>query len=285
MKRIFPTFIVFIAISFGGCFAQVGIGTVTPDASSVLDISATTQGLLIPRMTTAERDAIVNPANGLLLTNTDTHCINYYVDSTSSWFEICGTEIITTVAGCLGTVWMDRNLGASRVATSKTDVAAYGDLYQWGRAADGHQLRTSGITALESTSATDSPGHSDHILTLISPYDWRIPQNDNLWQGEAGINNPCPNGFRLPTKAELECERLNWPSNNATGAYNYALKFTLAGSRSRFNGSSVTTGTAGFYWTSTVSGVFTERLAFYNTSAAITGNHRAVGMSVRCIKD
>jgi hypothetical protein len=39
---------------------------------------------------------------------------------------------------------MDRNLGASQVATSSTDPASYGDLYQWGRPADGHQIRTYG---------------------------------------------------------------------------------------------------------------------------------------------
>jgi hypothetical protein len=38
-----------------------------------------------------------------------------------------------------GKTWMDRNLGASQVANSSTDAASYGDLYQWGRRADGHQ--------------------------------------------------------------------------------------------------------------------------------------------------
>jgi len=44
-----------------------------------------------------------------------------------------------TVKSATGKIWMDRNLGASQVATSSTDAAAYGDLYQWGRAADGHE--------------------------------------------------------------------------------------------------------------------------------------------------
>ena len=47
----------FIAVSFTS-IAQVGIGTTTPDASAVLDISSNEKGLLIPRMTTAQRDAI-----------------------------------------------------------------------------------------------------------------------------------------------------------------------------------------------------------------------------------
>ncbi len=51
--------------------AQVGIGTTSPDASSILDISASDKGILIPRMTKAQRDLISSPANGLLIYNTD----------------------------------------------------------------------------------------------------------------------------------------------------------------------------------------------------------------------
>jgi hypothetical protein len=51
--------------------AQVGIGTATPEASSVLDLTSTTQGLLVPRMTEAQRLAITTPANGLIVYQTD----------------------------------------------------------------------------------------------------------------------------------------------------------------------------------------------------------------------
>jgi hypothetical protein len=79
-----------------------------------------------------------------------------------------------------GRTWLDRNLGATRVATAYNDSDAYGDLYQWGRLTDGHEKRTSSTTAV--LSATDVPGHGDFILSPSSPYDWRNPQNDNLWQ-------------------------------------------------------------------------------------------------------
>ncbi|MCF6224585.1 MAG: hypothetical protein L3J34_12805 [Flavobacteriaceae bacterium] len=70
--------------SFVG-FAQVGIGTTTPDPSAALDISATDKGFLMPRMTTVQREAIVNPANSLMVFDTDTNTYWSYV--ASAWIE------------------------------------------------------------------------------------------------------------------------------------------------------------------------------------------------------
>ena len=56
------------------------------------------------------------------------------------------TQIVPVLNPITGKTWMDRNLGASQVATSSSDAAAYGDLYQWGRRADGHQCRNSPTT-------------------------------------------------------------------------------------------------------------------------------------------
>ncbi|MGY8867630.1 MAG: hypothetical protein ACKVJK_18665 [Methylophagaceae bacterium] len=55
--------------------AQVGIGTTSPDASSILDATSTSKGLLAPRMTTAQRDNITSPATGLQIYNTDNRAI------------------------------------------------------------------------------------------------------------------------------------------------------------------------------------------------------------------
>ncbi|MCP4596812.1 FISUMP domain-containing protein, partial [Neptuniibacter sp.] len=128
------------------------------------------------------------------------------------------------VTSVSGKTWMDRNLGASQVATSSTDVAAYGDLYQWGRVTDGHEKRTSSTTS--TLSSSDTPGHGYFITSNSSPYDWRSPKNDMLWQGVNGINNPCPGGYRLPTKAEWEDEIGDWISPDAAGAFASPLKLT-----------------------------------------------------------
>ena len=67
-------------------WAQVGIGTITPNASAMLDVSSTTQGLLAPRMTTIEKNSITSPANGLLIYDTDLSKFNYY--NGSAWTTI-----------------------------------------------------------------------------------------------------------------------------------------------------------------------------------------------------
>lgn len=61
-------------------WAQLGIGTKTPDSSAVLDVSSTEQGLLPPRMTTTQRDAINGGtvAEGLMIYNTDEKCLQYW---------------------------------------------------------------------------------------------------------------------------------------------------------------------------------------------------------------
>ncbi len=208
------------------------------------------------------------------------------VGGVPTWTTVVG---ITTVGltdvynPSTGEVWMDRNLGASQVATSSTDAAAYGDLYQWGRGTDGHQIRTSGTTATLSSSNT--PGHGDFILASGSPYDWLSPQNNNLWQGVNGTNNPCPSGYRLPTETEWDIERTSWGNNNSAGAFASPLQLPLAGFRSNSVGSLHTVGSYGNYWSSTVDGTLSQRLYFYSSDAFMNSNLRAAGYSVRCLKD
>ena len=181
-----------------------------------------------------------------------------------------------------GQVWMDRNLGASRAAVNSTDSLAYGDLYQWGRGTDGHEKRDSALTVQVSNS--DTPGHGNFIWNNNqSPYDWRVPQNDTLWQGENGINNPCPSGFRLPTMSEWDAEAKSWAKKNSEGAIISPLKLPASGYRDdtciQFEG------VAGYYWSSTVDGIWAIRFSFNKTSVGNRIMDRQGGRSVRCIKD
>ena len=190
-----------------------------------------------------------------------------------------------SVTSAGGRVWMDRNLGATQVATSSTDADSYGDLYQWGRGTDGHQIRTSGTTT--TLSSTDSPGNDKFIMPPFSePYDWRSPQNANLWQGVNGVNNPCPTGYRLPTGAEWEAELATWSTNDPAGAFASPLKLPVAGHRSIFFGM-YEVGTTGHYWSSTHDfgpSIQSLQLAL-DSSSSTRYDFQAQGMSVRCIQD
>lgn len=70
---------------------QVGIGTNSPNASALLDLTSTTQGLLTPRMSTAQITSIASPAIGLVLYNTSTGCFEYnYTGTNTGWVSISG---------------------------------------------------------------------------------------------------------------------------------------------------------------------------------------------------
>jgi uncharacterized protein (TIGR02145 family) len=86
-------------------FSQgVGINTsgLPSDASAMLDVSSTSQGLLIPRLTTIQRDAIISPALSLLIFNTTTNCFEAYVNG--AWYSVSCPPLCTTpVAPASGT--------------------------------------------------------------------------------------------------------------------------------------------------------------------------------------
>lgn len=279
-------------------WSQVGVGTSSPDASAALEIQSTTKGLLLPRMTGLQMNNIASPAEGLLV-----YCTNctpkglYYYNGTAFVSSVSATESgsegVTEIFSATGKIWMDRNIGASQVATSSTDHLAYGSLFQWGRGADGHEVInwTSSTTSdgaeqsreTITASPTDTPGHNNFILTAGN---WRTTVNTNLWQGVSGINNPCPSGFRLPTNVEWNAERLAFPTNDAAGAF-AALKLTMPGSRLGSNGVLLNTGTVGIYWASTLN-IFDNGQHMNITSGNVSTGSAAIlgtGASVRCMKD
>lgn len=217
-----------------------------------------------------------------------------------------------------GRKWLDRNLGAAASPTAFDDWANYGDLFQWGRGADGHQIitrtgpndwdevgndwigvETIGTYDNPAYSSTDNPGHAKFITVNDGdshyPFDWRKPQNENLWQGVNGLNNPCPAGWRLPTKGEIESEGFS----SGSDAFS-KLKFTKSGSRN-VSGDLGGTNNFGYYWTSTavvistktgITGLFGSyalemlpSIALFNGNGYGTRYIRSNAYAVRCIKN
>lgn len=213
------------------------------------------------------------------LFNKNGHC------GDSVTFIYAGSQVTYgTIVSANGRCWLDRNLGASRVAISSADAQAFGDLFQWGRADDGHQKRNSSTTL--TLSSSDYPGHENFILSVAdNNFDWRNPSNENLWQGVNGVNNPCPAGYRLPTEEEWNTERQSWNGTNAASAFSSPLKLSLTGYRGGNSGSLISVGSNGLYWSSSVSDRRTQRLNISSNNIQISDDARAGGGTVRCIKD
>jgi len=303
MKKLL-IFAVVIAVSFT-TFAQVGIGIAAPNASAALDITSTTQGLLPPRMTKVQLEAIDSPIEGLMVYCTD--CVPktlYFFDAFNfvSTFNNTPSGLSSTdVYSTTGKTWMDRNLGATQVATSSTDLASYGDLYQWGRNTDGHQIRTSTTVAGPVESGSEGTSFITNNGDWLSTNTTSQAVNDARWNsGSEGTpekvdaNDPCPAGYRVPTATELEAELNNggdgfWGTgsvqNNAAGAFASVLKLPLAGYRYYSTGALTNVGSFGYYWSSTVSGTNARFLFFYSGNANMRDFNRAYGFAVRCIKD
>ena len=91
------------------CFAQVGIGVEVPEASSILELKSTDKGLLLPRLTTEERDLIALPAEGLTIYNTTTQSLEVYTDS---WKRLTAEEEGTP------SLTMYRNLNGTNIPTT-----------------------------------------------------------------------------------------------------------------------------------------------------------------------
>lgn len=231
--------------------------------------------------------------------------LNTTNDTTKVRFTYNGKEVVygIIISPTTGKKWLDRNLGAKQVATAFDDYQAYGDLFQWGRPGDGHQLMNwtastagSGVNGMTSILATsDNPGHNNFIdATASSVKDWRDDNNSNRW---ATIpQGPCPAGWHVPTESQWAAET----SNTQTGgtaisggmidrntAYSQ-LKLTSAGYRYGYGstaGQLNRTGSQGFYWSSTGSSSGSIPFQAASSYVQIINNQKSLGCCVRCIKD
>lgn len=186
-----------------------------------------------------------------------------------------------------GRIWMDRNLDFGYYYDSRLNTSFTGDLYQWGRPTDGHQISNSITTKIKSKN--NSPGNSSFIIGD----DWLTISNNNLWQGIKGINNPCPSGFRLPTIDEWKEEISQDAFISSYSFFDFGVALIadsfllpLSGYRNSEDGIVKNKGQEVYYWSSTTKGEFSSalRLSFLNDVSLVNIN-RATGGCVRCIKN
>ncbi len=193
--------------------------------------------------------------------------------------------------------WLNRNLGASQACTSSTDRACYGDYYQWGRLADGHEKINSTTTSTLAKGITNVGNQF-----IIRNNDWTTADSDGSkrvaqWSKTDGTG-VCPVGFRVPTASELENKTIDYDGKNAnpaTGkvkvidsgtAFSNFLKLPVAGSRGSSSGSMVREGSWGSVWTITSGRKARSQHSHFKSDSATWGFYeRTECVSVRCVEN
>ncbi len=287
--------LIFFTISTFCLFAQVGINTDNslPNSSAMLDVRSTSKGLLPPRMTTMERNAIASPAAGLVIYNTDDKALNLFNGET--WNSMtpvpsfgCGLSIrinhvitrgvapanktveyitVSGIPGELTKCWITRNLGAAQqaAAVSEATEASAGWYWQFNRK-QGYQYISSRVPT------------STWISSINENSDWTT------------ANDPCAielgAGWRIPTKTEwTNVDAIgSWTTWN--GPYGSALKLHAAGALVSTDGSLYSRGSGGYFWSSTQSGATDGwNLVFYSGGCSMGISGKANSFSARCVRD
>ena len=141
----------------------VGIGTATPDVSAKLELFSNTQGFLPPRMNSVQRDAIISPALGLVIFNTTTNCLNFYIGT--NWNEACGTVIIPigsitslNCASATNSGTLEEGVAASGVSSSVPYTGGNGGTY------NGQIINSTGVNGLTATLSSGTFNSSSGFL-------------------------------------------------------------------------------------------------------------------------
>lgn len=291
MKSLTLIFVLFI---YTAATAQVAVNTdgTSPHNSAMLDVKSTNRGLLLPRMTTAQRNAIASPAEGLVIYNTDDKALNVFTGI--SWWSMntafaCGLSITvnhlvaggvapvnktvtygtaTNIPGELSKCWITSNLGADRQATAIDDDTepSAGWYWQFNRK---QGYKHDGVTRTPNTA---------WINTINENADW------------TAVNDPCAlelgNGWRLPTSTEWANVDAGGGWTNRNGPWNSALKIHPAGYLYQTGGPRINEGLTGHYWSANQSGTSQgSYLYFHGGDCSVSVDAKAAGMSVRCIRN
>jgi len=233
----------------------------------------------------------------------------------------CGNSV-QTISGAwltfmcynLGAATTVQSLSPAQQAAYSTPADNYGDLYQWGRQADGHQVPNSAtvagpITTFDSNGQPTGDNVGKFITNATSPNDWRTPQLNTLWYNNGKtVNDPCPSGWRVPTMIEWGSifrgtaiagnpanAAVNTWTWNSSGTAGYLIKpsgsseptfFLPMTGRYRANNAAIATLSVGYYWTSSNYNTDGYTVAFRNDFISTADAYnRADGFNIRCVAD
>lgn len=295
MKKL--TYIIVFLFSAIAVNAQsVGFGTTHPNTTAKVDITSTTQGFLPPRMTYAQRNAIVSPAQGLMVYCTDcgTNGQPQYYNG-AAWRSMDGgtptNPVLSTVTIC-SQIWQTKNLSVSKYKNgdtiphvtdsvtwlglttgawcwykndSATYAATYGKLYNWYAANDPRGLAPTGY----------------HVPTDL---EWNVLVKCI----DAAADTSVTTQSTTAGGALKETGTLNWATPNAGATNSSGFTGLPGGLRSSTNSAFLNIGTYGYFWTATAFDATSaqyHRLNSIDANAYRNNRPKTAGLSVRCIKD
>lgn len=177
---------------------QVGVGTLSPDASASVDITSTTRGFLPPRMTSGERDAIVSPVLGLQIFNTDTFSLESYNGSQWQGLGLAGG-------------WFELRHGTETHLIFRSDTASY-----IAQNADDN-ITTRVIMYMEDTDggAFRFTGGSNTMMVRTTTPSVSITNNDDLTVNASALLqlNTTTRGFLPPRMTSAERDAIGTPAD------------------------------------------------------------------------
>ena len=278
MKKLIFLLPIFILLQL--ClYAQVGIGTATPDASAVLDASSITKGFLPPRMTTAQRDAIVSPATGLVIFNTSTNSIE--IKNSSGWIALSASFVaLPTIV--IGTQqWMEKNLEVvtyrnGNIIPQVTDPTAWAALTTGAWCYYNNDPLNGAIYGkLYNWYAVNDPRG-------LAPTGWHVPTDAEWTTLSNTLGGDAVAGGKMKTTGTTI-----WSAPN-TGATNESGFAGLPGGTRNYSGPFSTVGDYGYWWSSTEGGTPNAWHRFLNYSDGYIDRSnfdKRLGFSVRCLRD
>ena len=268
---------------------------VTVDQSGVLTTLSSGTAVI-----TAEAGGVTGTCTIKVIAPTTREVKDYEVDGISYGKGIVIGDVI----------WAPVNCGYEP-STSDSKGYPYGKLYQWGRKY-GQGYSTSydaSVPEIVEGPISAINGQKDiysntFFTALESPLDWTSPQKDDLWNSGTEDNpvkteyDPCPEGWRVPTFAELDRLNNSYSSFRTVGDqegryfcgdYTYLdnapqVFFPAAGYRLD-DGNAARRGYDGYYWSSRPNSHRASSLRFYYLDLSMSNVYRAYGYPVRCVQE
>jgi uncharacterized protein (TIGR02145 family) len=297
-----------------GINANVGVGTTLPNASAILDVTSSTKGVLISRLTTTQRNAVSNPAEGLIIYNTTTDKFEYYdgsawktmistLSSSGSGAEGSGycSEGVTDYDGHhyssvkIGSrCWMAENLASTHYSngSSITGIYCYND-YDWMNYSYGRLYTWAALMNGASSSNSKPSG-----VQGVCPQGWHVPGDDEwkememsigMFQIEADMEDWRGVLHKEGKKLKQTADVYLWNADPGSMAGNNVSGFTaLPGGCRLPTGDYVFLTEIAFFWSSTqesTDNTFYRSLVYNSDLVGRFHYPKTAALSVRCVKD